>query len=410
VREIETKGKGTGSAEQIATQARVAARIVARSRSTARERALREVAARLLTAAPRILEANAKDVAAARAGGMAAALVDRLLLDEARLRAMGAALEEVAAQPDPIGAIEALERRPNGLQVGRMRVPLGVILMIYESRPNVTTDAFGLCLRAGNAVILRGGSEAQHTNAALGAAIAAGLEAAGLPAHAAQIVPPDRAALGDLLAREQEIDLCIPRGGEGLIRFVAEHARMPVIKHYRGVCHVYVDAAADPEMALAICENAKAQRPGTCNACETILVHQAIADAFLPRLRERLAARGVEIREGEDAWGVEYYDLIVGLRVVPSLEAAIAHIEKYGSDHTEAIVSRDYAVARRFVDECGSSTVIVNASTRFADGGQLGLGAEIGISTTRLHAYGPMGARELTTTKFVVFGDGQLRT
>jgi glutamate-5-semialdehyde dehydrogenase len=260
-------------------------------------------------------------------------------------------------------------------------------------------------------VILRGGSEAFHTNGALGDAVAAGLEGAGLPAAAAQVVPStDRAAIEALLARDQEIDLVIPRGGEGLIRFVAERSRIPVIKHYKGVCHVYVDADADPEMALAICENAKVSRPSVCNACETILVHEAIAPSFVPRLRERLEARGVEIRTGESDFGQEFLDLVVALRVVPSIDAAIAHIERYGSDHTEAIVTRDLAAARRFVDEVQSSTVLVNASTRFADGGELGLGAEIGISTTRLHAYGPMGAEELTTTKFVVYGDGQIRT
>jgi glutamate-5-semialdehyde dehydrogenase len=274
-------------------------------------------------------------------------------------------------------------------------------------------------------VILRGGSEAIHSNTALGAAIAAGLDDAGLPRTAAQVVPTtDRAAIDALLLREDEIDLVIPRGGEGLIRYVAERSRIPVIKHYKGVCHVYVDAAADREMALAICENAKVSRPGVCNACETILVHEAIAADFIPALVARLASRGVEIRgdektralggakvvpAAESDWSEEYLALIVAVKIVPSMDAAIAHIEQYGSQHTEAIVTKDYATSRRFVDEVGSSTVIVNASTRFADGGELGLGAEIGISTSKLHAYGPMGAEELTTQKFVVFGDGQVR-
>jgi glutamate-5-semialdehyde dehydrogenase len=397
--------------QRIARDARAAARQVAKAGAAQRERALRLTAARLREGAARILEANAADLDAGRRNGLAAPMLDRLRLDGGRLEAAARAVEEVAALPDPVGALEGMRRRPNGLLVGKMRIPLGVILIVYEARPNVTTDAFALCLRSGNAVILRGGSEAFHTNTALGEAVAAGLEGAGLPAAAAQVVPStDRAAIEALLQRDGEIDLVIPRGGEGLIRFVAERSRIPVIKHYKGVCHVYVDAAADPEMALAICENAKASRPSVCNAAETILVHEAIAPAFLPRLRERLEARGVEIRTGEEDFGKEFLDLVVALRVVPSLDAAVAHIERYGSDHTEAIVTRDLAAARRFVDEVGSSTVLVNASTRFADGGELGLGAEIGISTTRLHAYGPMGAEELTTTKFVVYGDGQIRT
>jgi glutamate-5-semialdehyde dehydrogenase len=290
----------------------------------------------------------------------------------------------------------------------------------------VTTDAFALCLRAGNAVVLRGGSESARSNAALGQVIAAGLEDAGLPGAACQVVAStERALVEELLKREDEIDLCIPRGGEGLIRFVAERARMPVIKHYKGVCHVFVDERADLGMALAICENAKASRPGVCNACETILVHEAIAPAFIPELAARFAELGVEIRgdertrelggarivaAAESDWAEEYLALIVAVRVVPTLDAAIAHIEKYGSNHTEAIVTADYQTARRFVDDCTSSTVVVNASTRFGDGGELGLGAEIGISTTKIHAYGPMGAKELTTTKFVVLGNGQVRT
>jgi glutamate-5-semialdehyde dehydrogenase len=414
---------------RIARDARAAARQIAKAGAAQRERAMRLTAAALRDPqrAARILEANAADVAAGEAAGLAPAMLDRLRLDPRRLEAAAHALEEVAALPDPVGTMERTWRRPNGLVVGRMRIPLGVILIVYEARPNVTTDAFALCLRAGNAVILRGGSEAFRTNTALGEAVAAGLEGAGLPAAAAQIVPStDRAAIEALLERDEEIDLVIPRGGEGLIRFVAERSRIPVIKHYKGVCHVFVDAAADEEMALAICENAKVSRPAVCNACETILVHEAIAASFVPQLARRLAERGVELRGDEETvrlaagsaavvparpedFGAEFLDLVVAVRVVPSLDAAVAHIERHGSDHTEAIVTRDLGAARRFVDEVGSSTVLVNASTRFADGGELGLGAEIGISTTRLHAYGPMGAEELTTTKFVVYGDGQVR-
>ncbi len=411
--------------ERIARSARAAGHKVAKAPARVREAALRATAARISERAGAILAENRLDVEVGRAAGLAPAMLDRLSLDERRLAGVAASIEEVAQLPDPIGRIERMARRPNGLLVGRMRIPLGVILMIYEARPNVTAEAFAVCLRAGNAVILRGGSEAHRTNVALGEAIAHGLDAAGLPAAAAQVVPvTDRAIVEALLRRDAEIDLAIPRGGEALIRFVAERARMPVIQHYKGVCHVYVDAAADADMALAICENAKVSRPGVCNAAETILVHEAIAATFVPRLVERLAARGVDIRGDERVralaagvvpateadWATEYLALIVSVRVVPSLDEAVRHIETYGSSHTEAIVTRDYAAAMRFVDEVASSTVLVNASTRFADGGELGLGAEIGISTTRLHAYGPMGAEELTTTKFVVFGDGQTRT
>ncbi len=398
--------------EKIARDARAASRLTARAGASQRERALREVAGRLRdsTFAARILEANRADLDAAERSGTTAPMLDRLRLDEARLAACARGVDEVAALPDPVGRVERGWRRPNGLDVAKVRIPLGVILMVYEARPAVTVDAFALCLRAGNAVILRGGSEAARTNRALGDLIAAGLESAGLPAAAAQVVPvTDRAAIEELLLREDEIDLVIPRGGEGLIRFVAGRSRIPVIKHYKGICHVYVDADADEEMALAICENAKVSRPAVCNACETILVHEGIAASFVPRLVERLESRGVTVRRDEAAWGVEFLDLVVALRVVPSLDEAVRHIERFGSNHTEAIVTRSVAAARRFVAEVGSSTVVVNASTRFADGHELGLGAEIGISTSKLHAYGPMGADELTTTRFVVHGDGQVR-
>jgi glutamate-5-semialdehyde dehydrogenase len=361
-------------------------------------------------------------VAAARRAGLAATLHERLLLD---VQACARVLREVAAQADPVGTVESLERRPNGLLVGKKRIPLGAILMIYEARPNVTLDAFALGLRAANAVVLRGGKEALATNRALGAVIATALARAGLPATSAQVIDdPDRELLLALLAQDQAFDLAIPRGGEGLIRFVAEHARIPVIKHYKGVCHVYVAEHADLEMALAICDDAKTSRPGVCNAAETILVHEAVAPTFVVRLAARFAELGVELRgcsrarqlvpamvAASDAdWDAEYLALICALKVVPSFAAAVAHIDAHGSQHTEAIVTRDHAQAMRFLDEVGSSTVLVNASTRFADGGELGLGAEIGVSTSKLHAYGPMGARELTTSKFVVFGDGQVRS
>ena len=337
---------------------------------------------------------------------------------------MAAAVEEIAAMADVVGRVERPEVRPSGIAVERVRIPLGVIAMIYEARPNVTSDAAALCLKAGNACILRGGSEAFRSNAAIGAAVHAGLAAAGLPAAAVQLMPTtDRAQLVELLAQEQWIDLVIPRGGEGLIRFVAEHARMPVLKHYKGVCHLYVHAAADLDVALRIFDNGKTQRPSACNAVETVLVDRAVAAALLPRLAALCAARGVELRGDEAAralvpsvtaasaadWDAEYLDLICAVRVVADFDAAVAHIEAHGSDHTEAIITTDAEVGERFLREVDSSTVLVNASTRFADGGELGLGAEVGISTTRLHAYGPMGAEGLTTTKFVVRGHGNVR-
>jgi glutamate-5-semialdehyde dehydrogenase len=410
----------------IARRAKAAARVLARVTAEQRTAALRAIAQAVRDRRAEILAANAEDVAAGIARGLAPAMVDRLKLDDKRLAGVADAVDEVAGQPDLIGRIERAERRPNGLEIARMRIPLGVVAMVYESRPNVTTDAAALCLKAGNAVILRGGSEALRSNTALGRAVAAGLAAAGLPADAVQVIPTaDRDAMRAMLQLDDLIDLVIPRGGEGLIRFVAEHSRIPVIKHYKGVCHVYVHAAADLDMAEAICVNAKASRTGVCNAAETLLVDRAIAEAFVPRLCAALAAAKVEIRGDadvqrlggativpatDDDWAAEYLDLIVAVRVVDGVDAALDHIARWGSDHTDAIVTGDAGVAERFLRECGSSTVIVNASTRFADGGQLGLGAEIGISTTRLHAYGPMGAEGLTTTKFIVRGTGQIRT
>ena len=408
-----------------ARRARRASFAMAKTRADEREQALRAIAQAMRADVPGLLEANARDLAQAAEKGLSTAMIDRLRLTDERIEKMARAVEEVADMPDLVGRLERPETRPNGLQVARMRIPLGVVAMIYESRPNVTTDAAALCIKSGNAVILRGGSEAFHSNRALGAAVSSGLAAAGLPRDAVQVVAStDRAAMNVLLTCEEHIDLVIPRGGEGLIRFVAEHSRIPVLKHYKGVCHVYVHQDADLDMAMAIAENAKVQRPGVCNAAETLLIDRAVAADFVPRLCRRFAELAVEIRGdaevrdlgGEqvvpvatDDWAAEYLDLIVAVRVVDDIDAAIAHIEEHGSSHTEAIITRDQQVAERFLREVGSSTVLVNASTRFADGGQLGLGAAIGISTTRLHAYGPMGAEGLTTTKFVVRGTGQIR-
>ncbi len=367
---------------------------------------------------------NQKDLAHATTMGLAGAMIDRLTIKDETIQNMVEGLRDVIQLGDPVGSIVKTWLRPNGLQVSRVRIPLGVIGIIYESRPNVTIDAAGLCLKAGNAVILRGGSEALYSNQALAAVISDSLDEKNLPAAAVQVVPfKDRSAVHALLNQEQFIDLIIPRGGEGLIRFVVENSKIPVLKHFKGVCHVYVDDGADLKMAEEICFNAKVQRPGVCNAMETLLVHRSIAQQFLPLMQKRLIKVGVEIRgcpetfrilpnvkkaEPED-WPAEYLDLILAVKVVEDMDQAILHISAYGSSHTEAIVTSDYNRSRRFVSEVDASVVLVNASTRFNDGGQLGLGAEIGISTSKLHAFGPMGAEELTTTKFVVFGEGQVR-
>ena len=408
----------------VAQAARAAARIVAKTSAELRNQALRAIGSAIETRRPEILAANAKDIAAAEATKTAPAMIDRLRLDDNRIASLVRAVNEIADAPEVLGRVERAETRPNGLEISRVRIPLGVIAMIYEARPNVTVDAAALCLKAGNACILRGGREALESNRALLRAVQDGLVAAGLPAEAVQLIPiTDREAIADLVKLDELIDLCIPRGGEGLIRYVAEHARVPVIKHYKGVCHVYVHAAADLAMAARIVENAKTSRPGVCNALETLLVDRAVAEQFIPTLVSQLSPR-VELRGDdtvralggptvraatEDDWYAEYLDLVLAVRVVDSLQAAIEHIERYGSNHTESIVTRDERVAEQFLREVDSSTVMVNASTRFADGGELGLGAEIGISTTRLHAYGPMGAEGLTTTKFVVRGSGQIR-
>ncbi len=371
-----------------------------------------------------IQQENARDVVAAQKAGLSAAMIDRLTITDATIQSMMNGLREVAALEDPVGASIRSFRRPNGLEISRMRIPLGVIGIIYESRPNVTIDAAALCLKSGNAVILRGGSEAHHSNQFLAGLISRALQDAGLPGESAQVIPVrDRNAVTTLLQQEEWIDLIIPRGGESLIRFVVENSKIPVLKHYKGVCHVYVDKGADFDMAERICFNAKVQRPGVCNAMETLLVHENAAPVFLPQVAEKLTAAGVVLRGCEKTcrilpraemateadWPAEYLNLTLAVKVVSGMDAAMAHIAAYGSSHTDAIVTRDYERARRFAREVDSSVVLVNASTRFNDGGQLGLGAEIGISTTKLHAFGPMGLEELTTTKFVVFGDGQVR-
>jgi glutamate-5-semialdehyde dehydrogenase len=371
-----------------------------------------------------LLAENNRDVTGAREKGLSAAMIDRLTMKDATIESMALGLREVAALPDPVGKVTSMWRRPNGLLVGRMRIPLGVIGIIYESRPNVTVDASALCLKSGNAVILRGGSEAIHSNLAIAAVLQDVLRESPLPDKAVQVIPlTDREAVSAMLQLDEHIDLIIPRGGEDLIRAVVAQSKIPVIKHYKGVCHIFVDATADLDMAVNICVNAKVQRPGVCNALETLLVHEAIAPAFLPKAAEGLQKAGVLLRgcektrkilnpidaAVEEDWYAEYLDLILSVKIVASIDDAIAHIEKYGSLHTESIITKDYANAQRFLNEVNSSTVAVNASTRFSDGFELGLGAEIGISTTKLHAFGPMGLEELTTSKFIIYGNGQVR-
>ena len=372
-----------------------------------------------------IIAENRKDLDLARSKGLSAAMIDRLTLNEKVIQGMADGLLDVATLADPVGEITNMWLRPNGLKVGRMRIPLGVIGFVYESRPNVTVDAAALCLKSGNCVILKGGSEAIHSNLILAEILQESVKEAGLPEGVVQVVPTtDRAAVDEMLKLEDHIDLIIPRGGEGLIRYVSEHSRIPVLKHYKGVCHVYVDAAADLQMAEAICLNAKVQRPGVCNAMETMLVHESVAEEFLKIMVPTFQSAKVELRgcqrtrtyfpdlgeAVEEDWGAEYLDLILAVRIVNDMDEALAHIAAYSSSHTESIVTNDYFRAERFLREVDSSVVLVNASTRFNDGGQLGLGAEIGINTSKLHAFGPMGLTELTTTKFVVYGQGQIRS
>ena len=410
--------------KDLAIAVKAASRVLASIATTEKDQALRKMAANLRKQRAFLQEQNQLDLDKALGNGLSAAMIDRLTLSESVIEAMATGLEEIAAFPDPVGEIERMWRRPNQLQIGKMRIPLGVVGMIYESRPNVTADAAGLCLKSGNGVILRGGSEAFNSNMAVLKVLHEALATTAIPPSVVQVVPfTERQAINYMLACEEEIDLIIPRGGEGLIRFVVEHSRIPVIKHYKGVCHVYVDAGADQEMARKIVVNAKTHRPGVCNAAETLLVNQAIAADFLPGMVADLKGSGVETRgcvrscalvEGlipatDDDWAAEYLDLIIAVKVVDDLDDTVSHIVKYGSDHTETIVTRDYHRAQEFLRRINSSVVMVNASTRFSDGGQMGLGAEIGISTTKLHAYGPMGLEGLTTTKYIIYGDGQIR-
>jgi len=389
----------------LATRSRDAARALAKLDSAAKNKLLLAMADGLEKNATAIKVGNAKDLAAGKQAGLSAAMLDRLTLTDKRIADMANGIREVVALPDPVGATISEWTRPNGIRIQKKRVPIGVILIIYESRPNVTADAACLCFKTGNAVILRGGSEAIHSNLA----IAAAMNVPGLPADSITVVPTtDRAAIDELLKLDELINLCIPRGGEGLIRAVVEKSRIPVIKHYKGVCHVFVDRDADLDMAEKIVINAKCQRPGVCNAIETLLVDEKIAPTFLPRIEKALTDRGVEIRR-EANWTTEYLDLIIALRVVKDVAAAIDHITRYGSAHSDAIVTKNQATADKFLHEVDSASVFWNASTRLADGGQYGFGAEIGISTDKLHARGPMGLEELTSYKFVVTGEGQLR-
>jgi glutamate-5-semialdehyde dehydrogenase len=408
----------------LALACREAAPLIAALETKAKCTLLRDMAWSLEKHVDEILAANARDMQQAADKGAQGAMLDRLRLDATRVAGMAEALREVAELPDPVGVVTRREMRPNGIAVERVRIPLGVVAMIYEARPNVTADAAALCLKAGNAVILRGGSEALHSNAAIAAALHEALRAHGLPEAAITLVEDlRREAMVELLQLADIIDLAIPRGGEGLIRFVAEHARVPVIKHYKGVCHLYVDRDADVSLALNLLIDGKTSRPGVCNALETLLVHKDMAGTFLPHAAEALRERGVEVRGDvttcalvagakvatEDDYAAEFLDLILAVRVVDDLDEAIAHIRRFSSDHTEVIATRDEAAAQRFVQALRSAVVMVNASSRFSDGGELGLGAEIGISTTRLHAYGPMGAESLTIERFVVRGEGQVR-
>ncbi|HDQ04502.1 MAG TPA: glutamate-5-semialdehyde dehydrogenase [Deltaproteobacteria bacterium] len=412
------------SIKQIAEKASIAARQIARISTTEKNEALIRMADELVSNTDFLTTENARDLAKAREAGLSSAMLERLTLKKSTIDAMAQGLREVAALPDPVGKVTSMWRRPNGLLVGRMRIPLGVIGIIYESRPNVTVDASALCLKAGNAVILRGGSEAINSNLAIASVLQDVLRKSPLPAEAIQVIPfTDREGVSAMLQLDEYIDLIIPRGGEALIRAVVAQSKIPVIKHYKGVCHLFIDAHADMEMALDISFNAKVQRPGVCNALETLLVHKDIAAEFLPAAAKKLQKAGVTIRgcaqtikilknieeATEEDWRAEYLDLVLAIRIVESFEEAVAHIEKYGSLHTESIITKDYANAQRFLNEVNSSTVMVNASTRFSDGFELGLGAEIGISTTKLHAFGPMGLEELTTTKFIIYGNGQVR-
>jgi glutamate-5-semialdehyde dehydrogenase len=409
---------------RIAADAREASLVMARLSPAVKNDMLLAMAAALQGQAAHLIAENAKDLEVGRQKGLSTAMLDRLMLDEKRISGVADALREVAALPDPVGEVTKMWKRPNELMVGKMRIPLGTIGIIYEARPNVTADAAALCLKAGNAVILRGGSEAIHSNRAIAEILQGVMKGMGIPEAALSLIPfTEREGVLEMLKQEEYIDLIIPRGGESLIRFVVENSRIPVIKHYKGVCHIFVDEGADFAMAERIIVNSKTQRPGVCNALETILIHKKAAAGFIPRIAATLSELQVELRGDnvfcsyaplaipatEEDWHAEYLELILACRVVDDMDAAIAHINRYGSLHTESIITSDYSRAQRFIREVNSSCVMVNASTRFADGNQLGLGAEIGISTTKLHSFGPMGLEDLTTTKFIVYGDGQVR-
>ncbi len=408
----------------IAESARRASRALTGLSSTAKDQALRRMADSLRQASPFLQQENARDLEAANSTGLSSAMIDRLTLNGKVIEGMARGMEEIAELPDPVGKITGMARRPNGLMVGRMRIPLGVVAIIYESRPNVTADTAALCLKSGNAVILRGGSEAINSNAAIVKTLKESLKDSGIDPDVIGFIPvTDRQAIMDMLRLEDLIDLVIPRGGEGLIRTVSENSLIPVLKHYKGVCHIFVDRQADLEKAYRICLNAKVQRPGVCNAMETLLVDAPVAGIFLPKMAEIYRKHGVELRgcqksraylpdmkpATEDDWYAEFLDLILAVRIVEDLHEAIDHIEKYGSNHTEAIITENYTRAMEFLNHVDSSTVLVNASTRFSDGGEFGLGAEVGISTSKIHSYGPMGIEDLTIQKFICFGDGQIR-
>lgn len=413
---------------QVAAQAKSAAASIANLSNQQRRQLLDLIHDNLLASSAHILAANQRDMQNGRDNGLPDAMLDRLALDEARIQGIAQAVREIARQPDFLGNIDNMQVLENGLQVGKMRIPLGVVAMIYESRPNVTIDAAALCLKSGNAVILRGGKEAQHSNLALAEVLKKSVHSLGLSEHIITVIPTaDRSVMADMLTLQDSIDLIIPRGGEGLIRYVTDNSRIPVIQHFKGVCHLYIDAQADLEKAIPILENGKTQRTGVCNALETLLVNRDIAQQAMPRIVELFAAKKVKVHACEqtmpyfadkgldlslatdDDWHAEYLALEIAVKIVDDADAAIEHIKHYASGHTEVIVTEDYSLAQRFIREIQSSVVMVNASSRFSDGGQLGLGAEIGISTSKLHAYGPMGARELTTEKFVVLGQGQIR-
>ena len=412
------------NARDMAVKAKQAGHQVAQAGTEQKNQVLRTLARLIHENREYLFKENQLDIEQAEKEGLSKSLIERLRLDPKVMQEMQASLLDVAGLPDPVGFMTSMSRRPNGLAVGRMRIPIGVILIIYESRPNVTVEAFSLCLKSGNAVILKGGSEAAHSNLALVGLITEALKQNHLLAEIAQFVATgDRAFIYELLLLNEFIDLVIPRGGEALIRNVVEKSRIPVLKHYKGVCHIYIDESADPEMGFEICLNAKIQKPSACNALETLLVHQSLAESFLPEMAKRLQNQGVRLKgcektvailkdiekAEEQDWHEEYLDLVLSVKVVNNIDEAISHIRKYGSDHTEAIITRNYEHAWKFVREINSSLVLVNASTRFNDGFQLGLGAEMGISTTKLHAFGPMGLEELTVTKFVAFGEGQVR-